>query len=264
MSIDKKNARSEKALYIPKRPERNIAPENIPLLISYPKSGRTWIRYIFALVDQPLEASHAGCGVANNDVGKEFLSARTSMTDNRSCLFMHRNPIDTAISYYFQVTRRDFRIYSKRYIMTFPRLYFENRLPPRDLMSFLRHPGYGVEKTCKFNRSWLDYLSRRTNTLIFSYEDIKLRPEQTLSKVFRFNGVEQFDVDWILHQSSFASMQAVEKSGRAHHLALRQKSSKDPDSAKLRRGKVLGYQDYLDQESIQYFQDLCRRYGIEA
>ena len=83
-------------------------------------------------------------------------------------------------------------------------------------------------------------------------------------KVFLFSRVEQFDMDRVLQQSSFAIMRAAEKTGRARHLQLRQKSSGDSDSAKMRRGKVFGYQDYLDQESIQYFQDLCRGYGIEA
>ena len=262
MSIDKKNAQSEKALYIPKRPERDIAPENIPLLISYPKSGRTWIRYIFALVQKPLQLTHAGCSSKVSELGREFKSVPESLAEERLCLLMHRNPIDTAISFYFQVTRKDFQIHRKfRYV---PRLYFENRLPPRDLVAFLRHPGYGVEKTCKFNRSWLDYFSRRTNVLDFSYEGMKLRPKETLMKVFLFSRVEQFDMDWVLQQSSFARMQAAEKSGMARHLQLRQKSSGDPDSAKVRRGRVFGYRDYLDQESIQYFQDLCRGYGIEA
>ena len=113
MSIDKKNARSEKALYIPKRPERDIAPENIPLLISYPKSGRTWIRYIFALVQKPLALTHAGCGSEVHKLGREFKSVRESLAEERLCLFMHRNPIDTAISFYFQVTRKDFQIHRK-------------------------------------------------------------------------------------------------------------------------------------------------------
>jgi len=262
MSIDMKNAQSEKALYIPKRVERYTTPNNIPLLISYPKSGRTWIRYIFALVQKPLDTGHAGSGSSIHLLGREFKGVLSNLAEDRLYLFMHRNPIDTAISFYFQVIRKDFQIHRKlRFV---PRLYFENRLPPRDLVSFLHHPGYGVEKTCKFNRSWLDYFSRKTNALVFSYEDMKLTPKETLTKVFAFSGVEQFDMDWVLQQSNFANMQAAEKSGRAHHLWLRQNSSDDPDSAKVRRGKVFGYKDYLDQENIQYFQDLCRGYDIEA
>jgi len=262
MSAAKSTAQSASAVHIPNALERDGATQDIPLLISYPKSGRTWIRYIFALIQKPLELSHAGTGSHISVLGREFKAIPSGLANGRLCLFMHRNPIDTATSYYFHITRKDFRLHRKLFYL--PRLYFETRLPPRDLRSFLLHPGYGVEKTCKFNRAWLDYFGGRSDALVFSYEDMKQRPAETLSKVFAFSRIEGVDMDWLLEQSSFTNMQAAEKSGRARHLKLYQGRSKDPESAKIRRGKVLGYREYLDENDIQYFHKLCRGYGFEA
>lgn len=255
---------SESTLCIPQLPEFDIAPESKPLLVSHPKSGRTWIRYIFALVQKPLDTNHFGFGSAIQELGKEFSGLKTSAAENRLCLFMHRNPIDTAISWYFQVTRKDFRILSKRYMQNAALLWFENRLPPRDLISFLHHSGYGVERVCKFNRYWIDHLSSRESAMTFSYEEMKFSTEKTLQKMFEFSQIENFDMKYILKQSSFENMSALERSGKASHLRLNRIRDKDPDSAKVRRGKVRGYRDYLDQESIECFQDLCQVYGFEA
>jgi hypothetical protein len=252
----------ESVVHIPELPHLDVANQDVPLLVSYPKSGRTWLRYIFALAKKPLELTHAGCGSNVKVLGKSFEGIPSGLIDGGLCMFMHRNPIDTAISYYFQVTRKDFNL--RRKIFHLPRLYLENRLPPKDIVEFLRHPGFGVEKICKFNRAWLDNLAGRENVLVFSFEDMKFRPEETLAKVMAFSRVSDCDIDWLVRQSDFARMKAAEKSGKARHLKLRQAKSGDPDSAKVRRGKVRGYREYLDETTIREFQDVCRNYGFEA
>ncbi len=257
-----KEAGGKSTLYIPEAPETDSAAQTMPLLISYPKSGRTWLRYIFALVQKPVEFSHAGSGSNIKIIGKKFSAIESEAAENRRCLFMHRNPIDTAISYFFHVTKKDFQLHHR--FLHLPRLYFEDRLPPRDMPAFLRHPGFGVEKICKFNRAWIDHLSEQKDALIFSYEDMKFRSRQTLAGVFDFTKFEPVDLDWVLEQSSFENMRAAEKSGKAKHLKLRQSKSSDPDSAKVRRGKVMGYSEYLDAANIEHFRDLCRGYGFEA
>ena len=80
---------------------------NRTVFVSYPKSGRTWIRYIFALVNLDVEFTHAGFGTREiKQIGTEFNGVKKSVLGRRN-IFMYRNPLDTAVSLYFQIHRTD-------------------------------------------------------------------------------------------------------------------------------------------------------------
>jgi len=238
--------------------------EKKPLFISYPKSGRTWIRYFLNLRGIELEFSHAGTGSGDKNLGRRVKQFDTSKALGHRIIFMHRNPIDTAISLYFQVHKKDFRSGSRRYIRSWPGYALQRRLPPRGLERFLEHPGYGVEKVSRFNAAWLAALESHPDCLVFSYEEARRNEEETFSQLLNFLGEDDTDLAETIEQSSFHNMQRRERSGDERPLRLRVAIPGDPDSAKVRRGKIGGYVDYLDTPLVDKYKAVAASYGLEA
>jgi hypothetical protein len=239
-------------------PDRADAPARERVLISYPKSGRTWFRYIFDLARIDVRFTHARATAWRPPPGR---LVRREEAEGNTIVFLHRNPIDTAVSMFFQRTRRNHKPWSWRWIKAAAR----GRLPPRGLDEFLRHPGFGVERICRFNRAWLDYLVSSTDAIVVRYEDMAADPIATLTRVVRHLDPEgNHDIAALVEQSSFGRMRAVEDSGtrKAAELDLESRNPGDPDSRKVRRGKVGGYRDYLSEAEQVYFEKICQDYGL--
>lgn len=235
-----------------------------PIFISYPKSGRSWVRYFLHLRDCNMPFSHVETGTRRREVGRTVKNFDMSLATGRPIIFMHRNPIDTAVSFYFQVHKKDFRRDSWRFVERFPKFWLQGRLPPRDLATFLRHPGYGVEKVCGFNRTWLDHLKSYPRVLTLSYEDARAQDTQTFLSILEFIGADTTGYEEAVEKSRFENMREAEQKGTAQFDWLRIGTKGDPDSAKVRRGKIGGYTDYLRQEEVEEFRQTARNYGFDA
>ena len=57
--------------------------------ISFPKSGRTWMRYVFHLVGCPVTFTHAGHGTSQREMGEPFSGVDTSELRSKN-IFLHR------------------------------------------------------------------------------------------------------------------------------------------------------------------------------
>jgi hypothetical protein len=234
-----------------------------PIFISYPKSGRTWIRYMMELAAIDVEFSHDRTGSHRDDLGKPFGGIHPENFRDRPTIFMHRNPIDTAVSFYFQVHRRELVPGTWKYFRRYPRYALTGRWPPRTVGDFVMHPGYGLEKVCRFNRAWLDHLNGHRDALVFTYEDVVSSGEDVVSGLLRFLGANPKDTEGLLEASKFERMRHLESKG-AMGRALTPGIEGDPESLKTRRGKVRGYVDYLDHETIARCRAIAERYGFDA
>jgi Sulfotransferase domain len=212
-------------------------------VVSYPKSGRTWLRVM--LDDLGIEAlyTHDGSGfeehasIANLDADKTKFA--TGLV-----LLLVRDPRDVVISGYFQVVRR-------------------LRLQTAGAMSisdFIRHPRYGIEKAVRFNLHWFAAARDMSDLAIVRYEDLHHDTSRALTAIVRFACAETAtavisDVAW---RRSFAQMRQLEADGgfaaRYGH-ALTPADLADPESYKVRRGMVGGYIDYLSRDD----QEFCNR-----
>ena len=70
------------------------------LLVSFPKSGRTWVRVMLDSLSIKLRYTHDG---SDNSLGTHFndlVPCQVDVTD-RPLLFLHRDPRDTAVSGFF-------------------------------------------------------------------------------------------------------------------------------------------------------------------
>jgi hypothetical protein len=237
--------------------------ENLPVFLSYPKSGRTWVRYALDLAGLDAHFSHAGTGSRRHALGQPFRGVDATKYAGRRIIFMHRNPIDTTVSYFFQVHRRELIKGSWKYLRRYPLYALSGRWPPNDMAEFFMHPGYGVEKVCKFNRAWLDHLSGNSDALVLTYEDLSADGEGTFARLLTFLGQSPGRAAELVAKTRFERMQEVE-SKAPQGRALSPGVDGDPESMKVRRGKVQGYVDYLETDMIERCRAIAARYGFGA
>ena len=83
--------------------------------------------------------------------------------------------------------------------------------------------------------------------LLVRYEDMRADPERELRRIVDFAG-HSFDDAEISDAAAFASfenLKKIEMDNTFNTTRLRRGSATDPDSSKVRRGKVGGYRDYF-------------------
>jgi hypothetical protein len=212
-------------------------------VISFPKSGRTWLRVMLDELGVPLEYTHAG-GEHKTALHFERLDTSAAGRFNR-IVFLHRDPRDTAVSGYYQVDRR-----LSGYDGT--------------ISGFIRDPCHGIEKVIRYNRLWLDLAARRPNMLALAYEEMRADPHAALARVLTFLGRPNDDgrIAVAVSNNTFARMQEREKAGAfdpVYEKRFGAKDPEDPESLKVRRGKVGGYADELSPEDIAWCDGLLKQ-----
>jgi hypothetical protein len=203
-------------------------------VISYQKSGRTWLRFMLEHTGVRIMYDHAG---AKNRLALPFedIAQRVWDWDDWRVVFLFRDPRDTVVSSYFEATKRLKE--SERYHGT--------------ISEFVRDPRYGLEKIARFNLHWLASLERLKAAISVSYEDLQQSTEAEFSRVLRFvTGRAPADaVHRAVAAGRFDNMRKIE-------VALGSKMNEgnklgggtpgDQESLKTRRGQVGGWRDYFD------------------
>lgn len=232
------------------------------LLVSYPKSGRTWLRYLFRLAAVDCYLTHAGFGSSprNPNFGRPFGSV-TGFGEIDRAILLIRNPIDTAVSLYFQIHSRELQGLANR-LLYLPGPALTGRLPPRELVDFLRHPGFGVRKVCAFNRAWMDAVENDPRFVVVGYEELQTAPELGFRTILTHLAPDRsFDYSALAEATSFSNMQKLEATTQDRTLKLGARPN-ESRSRKVRRGKAKGYVDYLAPEICRELEAVSEEYGF--
>ena len=166
-------------------------------------------------------------------------------------VFLLRDPKDTVVSNYHHVTKR-------------------GRHWQGDFKAFLRHSNYGFERILAFHGAWLaahNQFSRGFH--VERYEDMRADTATALVRILGFLKMPAIPLAEIVasaERNQFDRMKARESSGELHALfqdRFRKTDVNEPLACQVRRGRVGGHRDDMDEEDITYCNDLMTRYGYD-
>jgi hypothetical protein len=209
--------------------------------VSYPKSGRTWLRVMLDELGIPLRYAHGGSAFH-----QDRFRSPSDFLGKSKVLFLHRGPIDTTVSGFFQVTKRE----AWRGLFT------------GSMSEFIRSP-LGITRTLRFNSTWLDALPGE-EALATTYEALHMDTDAELRRIAEWLGVSA-SAERIAEASQagqFETMKAKETAGSysdKYDHRLEPSDVTDPNSFKVRRGVVGGYRKYLSDADIEFCFQLMRK-----
>lgn len=234
------------------------------IFISFPKSGRTWVRFfidayytekykhrgktikdMFSLrIDRRgrprIISKHFTNGMATTDELHAWFTDIFRTLRHKKALFLFRDPRDVLVSFYFQLRKRDGVIGADT-----------------TANAFVYNEQYGIRSIVRYMNACLAHKDQFRSTKTLLYRDLKSDPSKCFREVLNFFGEEEIDEKAFAHalaESDFSSMQKVETaqktggdlpSSSPKIRAGDKGNADDPESYKVRRGKVGGYTDYL-------------------
>ena len=233
------------------------------VIASYPKSGRTWLRFILAnyfdlLFDLGLAIDlHSMFQVIPNDQlddlrGRRafrferrpelpFLFAshapyRRSLFAGKKILFMLREPKDLMVSAYFHKARHGGCA--------------------GGIKSFLRDPADGLADYLRHSNRWAERLGAHRH-LTISYERLAGDTEGIVLAVLALFevSVDRAALGEAIERSRFERMRAIEI---AKGLPGHQHDRGQAEGRRVRKGKIGGFRDYLDEDDVAFVDQGCR------
>lgn len=232
------------------------------MVVSRAKSGRTWLRAMlsrlyqqhFDLAENQL-LEYDNFHKQNPGAATVYFSHGHSLRDrvakpawqktfgSKRIVFMVRNPLDVVVSEYFQSTKR--ATDQKRELLQIDR--------DVAMFDFVMHNGkVGLPATIAYMNAWAPVIERLGNATMVRYEDMRAHPVESLGRLVEFLGAP-FSADEIreaVEFTSFENLQRLEKENFFNNKRLQARNLDDPNSFKVRRGKVGGFADYFNEGQI--------------
>ncbi|MEP6699159.1 MAG: sulfotransferase domain-containing protein [Verrucomicrobiota bacterium] len=240
------------------------------IVISIPKSGRTWVRtFICSYYCQrdgypfSLEPEKYAAGIPRIIFSHDRFEQRTkaSLWDHlrgkylipakelarQPIVLLVRDPRDAFVSLYVQLVRRTRET--------------PQTIKQTSASDLLRDGRFGLRSIVGIMNGWLDEFSARAGFTMVRYESLHAEPAEHFRKLLAVIGEASPDVTAFAHAlafSEFGNMKKLETAGAFASKILRPGDALDPESYKVRRGKVGGYVDYLDEADLKYADEVMR------
>ena len=225
---------------------RSLYRRKYPAIVSFPKSGRTWIRVMLDQLKVKCIYTHGG---ADTGFGRYWmaLDVDKQILRHSYIIFLSRDPLDTVVSGFFHASKR-LKIYDGA------------------ISDYIRDGRYGIEKIVKFNNMWLDYAAEYENFYATSYERLRADTNGEIIKLLYFLDVTRapFEIERAIEMGSFENMQRLERlAGYDTYYGdiLRPGNPQDPESFKVRKGVIGGFRKYLSHDDINYCKCILAKCG---
>ena len=245
------------------------------VIVSYGKSGRTWLRVMLSrfyqlkhgLPDYNLiifDNLHA----KNTDIPRLFFTHDNYLKDvtgnadskkdyyRKKVVLLVRDPRDVVVSQYFQWKHR-MRPWKKCL----------NRYPAHgadiDEYQFAMDQNAGLPNIVDFFNLWADEAGKIEQLLVVRYEDMRSDTARVLGQILEFIGTPASpeQLQDVVHFSSMENMKKMEQKGSSLLTGSRMVPGdrNNPDSYKVRRGKVGGFSDYFDEQQVNNIEQLLQQ-----
>jgi Sulfotransferase domain len=242
------------------------------VVVSFGKSGRTWLRVLLSRFYQLRYGLPASKLLHDDNLHRlnskvprvlfthdnylaDFTGTSNSKSDyaGKRIVLLVRNPADTAVSQFFQWKHRMKR--RKKVINAYPASDANVELP-----EFVLGEAAGIPKVIRFMNEWAAERNSHMDLLIVRYESLHAATSSTLSKILRFIGEEPTtgELAECVEFASTENMRSLEKAGFFKGMGdrLRPRNAANIESYKVRRAKVEGYRDYFSKEEAERIKTL--------
>jgi alcohol sulfotransferase len=239
------------------------------MVLSRAKSGRTWLRAMLSrLYQQHFSLDEAQLIEFDNFHRQNPAIPTTFFTHghylrerftsegwrrafgDRKLLFLVRNPCDVAVSEYFQSTRR----------ASAHKVELHGVDRGASMFDFVMRGPVGLLAVVDYLNAWVPILGRQEHALVVRYEDIREKPAQLLESIVEFLGApfSKDEISEAVEFAAFENLKELERQNFFKNARLAPSDPDDPDSFKVRRGKVGGYADYFDEGQVGAMEELVR------
>ncbi len=236
------------------------------VLMSWGKSGRTWLR---VMLSRFYQVKH-GLGESeligfdnlkrlNSAIPSVLFSHNNYLRDytknwhskahfqGKRIVLLVRDPRDVAVSQFFQW----------KYRMR-PSKKLLNDYPPDgediSLFDFVMNPACGAPKIVRYFNGWEEAIPELKEVLVIRYEDMRAHPDKSLARILEFIGTpgtpEQ--IREAVEFAAYENMKKLEekKTFKSSGARVIPGNLQNPNSYKVRRAKVGGYRDYFEDDQI--------------
>jgi len=237
------------------------------VVVSFGKSGRTWLRVMMSHLFRVMYKLPRNAVLGfdnfhnlNSEVPKIFFTHDNYIKDftgdvhskepfyNKRVILLSRDPRDVAVSQFFQWK---FRIKPTKVAI--------NNYPPQgsdiSLLDFVMGDNGGsMQAVTNYLNLWAAEVGKMEHFHLLRYEDLRARPREELRRLLDFMHIAATDaqVDAAVNYSSYENMKKME-GAQQFRLAggrMMPRDKDNPDSFKVRKGKVGGYRDYFTDEEV--------------
>ena len=251
------------------------------LIIGHPKSGNTWLKVMLSRLYQVRHGLAANRLINTDELARKHPDIpRLAATNGyysyegvigdalapgvpdtglrqKPILLIARNPLDIAVSWYFQFTKRQSA--AKQELIN----HFIDHPIDRhsvEMWDFVRHSEIGLPCLIEFLNMWERNLQELENGMTIRYEDLRADPARTLRQVIGLMGDEFSDeeIQEAVDFGSFDNLRQLESKGFFQQGGMKLRNPDDPTTFKVRRGKVGGYRDYFNEEQVAELEQLVR------
>lgn len=261
--------------------EVDIARRSQLIIIAHPKSGNTWLKVMLtrlygnrhgiaaedfsrypALADRnpamPRFAATNGWYSYERAIGDRLQpGAPDSPLKHKPVVLLARNPLDIAVSWFFQFTRRQS---AHKQELINAELQHPIDRGNIEMWEFVRHSDIGLPSLIDFLNYWDKALAKLDNTLVTRYEALRADPAAVLRQITGLMGDRFCDeeIQAAVDFACFDNLRKLESEGFFRSGGLTLRNPKDPESFKVRRAKVGGYRDYFTPPQADELEALVR------
>jgi hypothetical protein len=234
------------------------------VLMSWGKSGRTWLRVMLSraytlkggfeaseLLDfdnlKKRDSSLPAVFFTHNNYLRDYTGNQRSKRhfQGKRIVLLVRDPRDVAVSQFFQW----------QYRMR-PNKKFINDYPPHgasiDAWDFVLDKEAGVPRIVDYFNGWASAMPELKDVLVVRYEDMRRQPAEVLAKILAFThtDVTPQQVQEAVDFAAYENMKKMEQDSFFKGSGARVKpgDKANPESFKVRKAKVGGYRDHFDDE----------------
>lgn len=225
--------------------------------VSYPKSGRTWLRTMLGELGITMSFTHLGTGHIDSAWGKPVERINVPHVDEDRVVFLHRDPRDTVVSYFYETTIRQ-----KPNLYRSIKFWLQGRSAPKEINKLVKSKRFGIEKIIVFNLLCAEHL----RALPIAYEDMRENAVESLAAVLRYidRPVPEDRIRKVVENNTFAKMRDREANNEYRNRGLQARDPANPDSYKVRRGKIGGWRDELDPQTQDFANEMLEKYKYFA